>query len=175
MKPHRALLAGMLLGAGLMYLLDPERGVRRRHVARDRLGRARRLVGEEIAGAARDVRNRSAGTLAQLRSRLTADDADDAVIEERVRARLGHLVSHPGAVDVAVVAGEATLLGAVHEPELDELLRGVQQVRGVRRVWNQLEVYRDARGVPELQGGGPLEGPGRQSAVEPTAPPAPAG
>jgi uncharacterized membrane protein len=153
MKPHRALIAGFLLGAGLMYLLDPDRGIRRRHVARDRLGRVRRRVGEELAAAARDVRNRSAGTFAELRSRLSYDEAGDAVIEERVRARLGRLVSHPGAVDVAVVSGEATLLGSVLEGELEALLQGVRQVRGVRRVWNQLEVFADANGVPELQGG----------------------
>jgi uncharacterized membrane protein len=157
MKPHRAFVAGFLLGAGLMYLLDPDRGVRRRHVARDRLGRVRRRMGEEIAAAARDVRNRSAGTFAELRSRFAPDDAADAVVEERIRARLGRLVSHPGAVDVAVVGGEATLLGSVIEPELNDLLHGVRQVRGVRRVWNQLEVFSDARGVPELQGGALLE------------------
>jgi uncharacterized membrane protein len=166
MKPHRALVAGLLLGAGLMYLLDPDRGVRRRHVARDRLGRARRRMGEEIAAAARDVRNRSTGTFAELRSRLLGDDAGDAVIEERIRARLGRLVSHPGAVDVAVIGGEATLLGAVLERELDELMHGVRQVRGVRRVWNQLEVYSDARGVPELQGGTLLQRPRRRRAID---------
>jgi uncharacterized membrane protein len=141
-----------------MYLLDPDRGVRRRHFARDRLGRVRRRVGEEIAAAARDVRNRSAGTFAELRSRIATDDAGDAVIEERVRARLGRLVSHPGAVDVAVIGGEATLLGAVLARELDTLIQGVRQVRGVRRVWNQLEIYGDSHGVPELQGG-PVPGP----------------
>lgn len=157
MKPHRALVAGFLLGAGLMYLLDPDRGIRRRHGARGRLGRMRRRMGEEIAAAARDVRNRSAGTFAELRSRLSHDDAGDAVIEERIRARLGRLVSHPGAVEVAVVGGEATLLGSVLEGELDDLLHGVRLVRGVRRVWNQLEVFTDARSVPELPGGALLE------------------
>jgi uncharacterized membrane protein len=153
MKAPKALLAGLLVGAGLMYLLDPDRGIRRRHIARDRLGRARRRMGEEIGAAARDVKNRSAGTFAELRSRFGREDAEDAVIEERIRARLGRLVSHPGAVEVAVISGEATLLGAVLEDELDNLLGGVGQVRGVRRVWNQLDVYGVPDGVPELQGG----------------------
>ena len=163
MKPHRALVAGFLLGAGLMYLLDPDRGIRRRHAAGYRLGRVRRRMGAEIAAAARDVRNRSAGTLAELRSRLLHDDAGDAVIEERIRARLGRLVSQPGAVEVAVVGGEATLLGSVLEGELDDLLHGVRLVRGVRRVWNQLEVFTDARRVPDLPGGALVErGPRRR-------------
>src|SRR5687768_15795468 len=118
MKAHKTLVAGLLLGAGLMYLLDPDRGIRRRHIAVDRLGRARRRVGEELGAAARDVKNRSSGSVAGLRSRFAGDDADDVVIEERVRARLGRLVSHPSAVEVSVIQGEATLRGAVLEDEL---------------------------------------------------------
>jgi uncharacterized membrane protein len=136
-----------------MYLLDPDRGTRRRKLAGDRLGRARRRISEQLGGVTRDARNRTAGTFAELRSRLGGNDAEDAIIEERVRARLGHLVSHPGAVDVAVISGEATLLGTVLEDELDTLLSGVGRVRGVRRVWNQLDVYGLPDGVPELQGG----------------------
>jgi uncharacterized membrane protein len=153
MKAHRAVLAGVLVGAGLMYLLDPDRGTRRRKIAGDRLGRARRHIGEQLGGAVRDARNRSAGTFAELRARFGGDDAQDAIIEERIRARLGRLVSHPGAVEVAVISGEATLLGTVLEDELDALLTGVGWVRGVQRVWNQLDVYGVPDGVPELQGG----------------------
>jgi uncharacterized membrane protein len=99
------------------------------------------------------VRNRSSGAFAAIRSLLTSEDADDATIEQRIRTRLGRLVSHPGAIEVAVVEGEATLLGSVLESELDDLLTGVTRVKGVTRVWNQLEVYPSPTGVPELQGG----------------------
>lgn len=78
------------------------------------------------------MKNRSSGAVAGLRSRFGGDNADDAVVEERVRARLGRLVSHPSAVEVTVIQGEATLLGAVLEDELEGLLDGV---------------------APELQGG----------------------
>ncbi len=155
MKADRALLVGLLLGAGLMYLLDPDRGGRRRSIARDRLGRARRRMGEELGATARDLKNRSSGAFAELRSSLGADDADDAVIEERVRARLGRLVSHPGALEVSVVDGEATLLGSVLENELEGLLAGAARVRGVRRIRNRLDVYPTPDGVPGLQGGAP--------------------
>ncbi|MGH7631568.1 MAG: SRPBCC family protein [Gemmatimonadales bacterium] len=155
MKPPKSLVAGLLLGAGLMYLLDPDHGIRRRSIARDRLGRARRRMGEGLSATARDVKNRSSGALAELRSRLEGDEADDAVIEERIRARLGRLVSHPGAVEVAVIRGEATLLGTVLEDELEELVIGVARVRGVTRVWNQLEVSAEPDGVPALQARAP--------------------
>jgi uncharacterized membrane protein len=115
-------------------------------------------VGEELGAAARDVKNRSSGAVAGLRSRFGGDDADDAVIEERVRARLGRLVSHPGAVAVSVIRGEATLLGAVRDDELGGLLGGVARVRGVGRVWNKLDAYPDPHGVPALQGDAPPVG-----------------
>jgi uncharacterized membrane protein len=166
MKAPRALLAGLLVGAGLMYLLDPDRGTRRRHVARDRLGRVRRRMGEELGAAARNVKNRSAGTWAEIRSRFGSDAADDAVLEERVRARLGRLVSHPGAVEVAVVRGEVSLLGSVLEEELDALVGGVERVRGVIRVRNQLSVYPSSDGVPELQGGTPRGRPVRRRTID---------
>ncbi len=155
MKPPKLLVAGLLLGAGLMYLLDPDRGFRRRSIARDRLGRARRRLEEGLSATARDVNNRSSGAFVELRSRLEGDDADDAVIEERIRSRMGRLVSHPGAVEVAVIRGEVTLLGTVLEDELEELVNGVARVRGVTRVWNQLEVSTEPGGVPELQGRAP--------------------
>ncbi|MGH7519229.1 MAG: SRPBCC family protein [Gemmatimonadales bacterium] len=164
MKAPRTLVAGLLLGAGLMYLLDPDRGTRRRHIVRDRLGRARRRVGEELGAAARDVKNRSSGAVAGLRFRFGGDTAADAVIEERVRARLGRLVSHPSAVEVAVIQGEATLGGAVLEDELEDLLGGVARVRGVRRVWNQIDAHADPHGVPQLQGGAPPIGARRARA-----------
>lgn len=60
------LVAG-LAGAGAMYLLDPDRGARRRHGLADRT-RARAHAVEALAGKAqRDLRNRSMGLLARAK------------------------------------------------------------------------------------------------------------
>lgn len=52
-----AVAAGV--GAGLMYLFDPERGARRRGILRDKAASMSRRLALGIGGAARDVRNRA--------------------------------------------------------------------------------------------------------------------
>lgn len=144
-------------GALLMYLLDPDQGRRRSAQARDRLARlARRGSGAGTTGA-RDLGNRAGGLFAQLRSRLREglgrEQVADDLIVERVRAQLGHLVSHPRAIDVSVHDGQVTLRGAVLMREEDSLVRGVEAVRGVRGVQSDLQVYQSEEGVSQLQGG----------------------
>ncbi|HEU4452528.1 MAG TPA: SRPBCC family protein [Gemmatimonadales bacterium] len=154
MREHNKLLTGLAVGAGAMYLLDPERGARRRSLLRDRSVRASRVLGEGFGTAARDVRNRSTGAAASIRSRLHKDVAGDDVIEQRVRSALGRAVSHPGAIRTAVHEGRVFLSGPVLADELDDLLDTVRRVRGVREVENQLQVHEHAAGVPALQGEG---------------------
>jgi hypothetical protein len=156
MKDSGKLLGGVLLGAGAMYVLDPDRGARRRALIRDQGIRASRKLGEGVGAAARDVRNRSTGAAAELSSRLKRDQAGDEIVQERVRSALGRVASHPGAVDVAVYSRRVILSGAVPATELDSILRAIRRVRGVREVENQLEVYEGTEGVPSLQGSGRL-------------------
>ena len=63
---------------------------------------------------------------------ILAPVADD-VLAERVRARLGHNVSH-ASIEVQVAQGEVTLRGPVLDAEVDGLLRAVRAVPGVRGV-----------------------------------------
>jgi osmotically-inducible protein OsmY len=146
-------IAALLTGAALMYLLDPERGNRRRALMRDQAERARHRLAEGAESTGRDLRNRARGAVAELRSRLRSEMAGDEVLQERVRSALGRAVSHPSAISVAVAEGRVTLQGQVLERELDELLRAVRGVRGVTEVSNELEVRASAEGVPSLQGG----------------------
>lgn len=54
-----AAAGGVALGAGVMYLFDPERGARRRGVLRDKITSAARRLARQLDRAARDVRNRT--------------------------------------------------------------------------------------------------------------------
>lgn len=153
MTDHGRTIAGALAGAGLMYLLDPDRGARRRALVRDRAVRARHLLAEGAEATGRDLRNRARGTAAELRSRFRREIAGDEILHERVRSALGRAVSHPGAIEVLVADGRVTLQGQVLERELDQLLRAVKGVRGVSEVTNELEVRRSGEGIPSLQGG----------------------
>jgi uncharacterized membrane protein len=155
MRDQGRVMGGLILGAGLMYLLDPDRGARRRALLRDQATHAGRKLGEGLDATARDVSNRARGKAAELRSRIERRSPDDVVLHERVRSAMGRAVSHPGAIEADVFEGRVTLIGAVLEAELDELLKSVRRVRGVTEVINELEVHQDARGVPSLQGGQP--------------------
>ncbi len=110
------------LGAGLMYILDPRAGRRRR-------ARLRRAL--ERAG----------------RRRLS-----DEALAARVRSVLARSVSHPRAITVDVAQGHVVLGGPVIAREVDGLLRRIRRVRGVRGVRSSMEAHDWAADVPGLQG-----------------------
>lgn len=148
-----ALLTGVGLGAGLMYFLDPGQGRRRRALVRDKLVRAARVSGDAAKATRRDLTNRASGAAALARGVLRRRPVDDQVLLERVRARLGRVVSHPRAIDVGVAEGVVTLRGPILAREGSRLLRAVERVRGVRDIVNALEEHQSAANVPSLQGG----------------------
>jgi BON domain len=139
-------------GAGLMYLLDPDGGRRRRALMRDRLVHAAHRTGQAVDSTSRDVTNRARGVVAELRGRLSNVQVDDEVLRERVRARIGTVVGHAGAIEVGVVDGAVTLRGPVLSEEVDRLVRRVRAVPGVRETVNQLDVHDEPGSVPSLQG-----------------------
>ncbi|HEX7085291.1 MAG TPA: BON domain-containing protein [Vicinamibacterales bacterium] len=154
MVKSTAILAGAGLGAGLMYLLDPDAGRRRRALTRDRLIRATHVAGHAAGAAGRDLAHRASGAVARIRGRAKKHErVDDTVLVERVRARLGHLVSHPGALEVHASEGVVTLTGPVLRDEVSRLLRGIGQVNGVQDVIDRLDVHDEPGNVPALQGG----------------------
>jgi hypothetical protein len=139
-------------GAALMYLLDPDGGRRRRARMRDQLVRAAHRTGDAVDATSRDVGNRARGVVAELRSRLVNVEVSDGVLHERVRARIGSVVGHAGAIEAAVVDGRVSLRGPVLADDVDRLVRRVRSVPGVREVINQLDVHDEPGGVPGLQG-----------------------
>jgi hypothetical protein len=139
-------------GAGLMYLLDPDMGNRRRARMRDRWTRLSRTTGDALDVTSRDVRNRARGVVAELRARLApAHNVGDDVLHERVRARIGQVIGHARSVQASVEDGRVTLTGPVLESEVGRLVRRVGQVRGVQDVVNRLEVHAEPGEVPGLQ------------------------
>jgi hypothetical protein len=149
-------LTGAGLGAAAMYLMDPSRGRRRRARLGEAASHASHRMQAIVGMTARDVRHRLSGAAAHTLDRLVEEEAPaDNVLVERVRARLGRLVSHPGAIDVVASSGTVTLTGPVFEAEVDQLIEGVAAVAGVATVQNKLEPHRDAAHVSALQGPGP--------------------
>jgi hypothetical protein len=146
------LLAGAAMGAGLMYLLDPEGGRRRRALLRDQLVSAAHKTTDAVEATSRDMTNRARGVVAELRGHFTRDEVDDDVLRERVRARIGQVVGRAGAIETRLDDGRVTLRGPVLADEVDRLVRRVRSVRGVRDVVNELDVHEAPGNVPSLQG-----------------------
>jgi hypothetical protein len=152
MPPLGRVLLGAVIGAGVMYLLDPDGGRRRRALLRDQLVSAGHKTSDAVGATSRDVTNRARGVVAELRGRLRREHVGDDVLRERVRARIGAVVGHAGALETHVSDGRVTLRGPVLSEELERLLRRVRGVRGVEEVLSELEVHESPGTVPALQG-----------------------
>lgn len=140
-------LGGLGLGAGLMYLFDPNRGNHRRVLLRDKFVHTVHQTGDavkSVGGNFRNFGNRSYGLLAGAKHWLRSGSVDDETLIARVRSQLGHTISHPSSVQVSADNGEVTLSGIIPAEELGELLSSVSKVRGVTEVESQLKVQRSS-------------------------------
>ena len=131
---------GAGLGAGLMYLLDPQGGGRRRALAKDKCVHAAKTSGTAVGKASRDLGNRTKGLIAGAGSKLRRGDVDDLVLADRVRSKMGHIVSDPSAIIVTSFEGRVTLSGTVPAREASKLLPKIQKMKGVKGVDNHLYV-----------------------------------
>lgn len=150
---NKGLLLGAGLGAAAMFLLDPARGKRRRALVRDKLALATRKTGDCLEVTTRDVTNRTRGWYSEIKSRISSEQPDDSVLVDRVRSKLGRVVSHPGAIHVTAQNGTVTLSGPVLADEVPHLLSCVKWTAGVQSVNNNLDVHEEAENHPALQGG----------------------
>jgi uncharacterized membrane protein len=147
-----ALLGSMGAGSAAMFLLDPERGPQRRTLLQDHATSALRRGRRFLEAAASDLRNRARGLVAT--AARTPGEASDELLLARVRSALGHVVSHPHAVEVVVQDGTVTLRGPILASEADEAERVTRKVEGVKHVASALEVHHDPGNLPSLQGQG---------------------
>ena len=123
-----ALAAGVGLGAGLMYFLDPDRGSRRRTHARNQIVHTSHRLGDA-----------SRAQLHALRREQQLEE--DRVVAERVRSMLGGVVSQAHALALDVSRGIVTLRGPILRDEVRRALKALKHVPGVRRVVSALEPY----------------------------------
>ena len=145
-------IIGAGIGAGLVFLLDPTRGNRRRALIRDKVVKASRKSFDAAAATRRDVANRLQGVRARAGNMLSGAAIDDAVMVERVRAKLGRVASHPRAIDVHARNGCITLTGDVLASEVVSIMSTIAGMRGVVDVENQMQTHATPTHVPSLQG-----------------------
>jgi len=133
---------GVFTGVALGMLLAPASGRRSRALVRDKMTKASHEAGDLGSVAkqkASDLTHRAAGLAHDLKDRVqpASEDADDSVIEARVRTALGQnpAFSHLERFNIDVAEGVVTLRG----PMMDEATRdaaeaAVRTVHGVRDV-----------------------------------------
>jgi hypothetical protein len=140
-KRASSLVRGVIIGASVMYLFDPVEGRNRRSLVRDRAQRVRDDFARALTNAYRDLHSLALGTVAEARRLLTGADVPDTVLIERVRSRIGHVVSRAHSIEVASTEGRVTLSGQVPGHELQALISAVKRIPGVKALDNLLEVH----------------------------------
>jgi uncharacterized membrane protein len=151
-------LFGLGLGAGLMYFLDPDLGDKRKAMVRDRLTRMQNQGDEAVEAAVNDMRNRVRGILSNGMAMVSEENLPDQAVEARIRARMGLLARHPGDVMLTVQNGRVALEGNMLQNEVEGFVSGIQRMKGVREVQNNLHLHQDAGDNPHLQGEGSMFG-----------------
>lgn len=140
---------GVLLGAVLSHLYDPQRGRQRRARLKNAGVHWRRETKGLLEAAMRDAQHRSRGVANRLRG--SARDADERVVVERVRAALGHVIAHPSAIEVSMRGERVVLRGPLFTHEATAALRCARRIDGVGGVIDELERH-DVADIPSLQG-----------------------
>ncbi len=152
-RPLAPIIGGMAAGALGLYLLDPALGRRRRHALRDHVEAAWCDFTRLLDRGARDLAHRARGLLAKANGVAhRRDRVDDQVLVERVRTKLGRVVSHPHAIEVSANDGTILLVGPILAAELPRTLAAVERVAGVCAVENRLLPHERPGNVPGLQG-----------------------
>jgi len=142
----------MGLGAGLMYLFDPDMGPRRRALLQDKMVRLRNETENFIDAKSEDLKNRAMGMAAEVAGRFRPEAVTDHQLAARVKSSIGRtVISNPGAIDVNAQNGVVTLRGPVLAEEVQRLLSRVKTIQGVKNVQNQLHVLEDRSNIPSLQ------------------------
>lgn len=154
MNQAASFLGGAAIGALAMYMLDPDRGRSRRALVKDKTVRLMHVKREAFGKMARDIKNHTQGLMHDAQAIFKGDDAEDEVVAERVRSKIGRSIRHPGAVEVEISGGTAHLRGLALASEIQDLIRCVEHVRGVNRVVNEVEVHSSPDGISALQGNG---------------------
>jgi osmotically-inducible protein OsmY len=133
-----SLVAGFVLGGATAALVG-----RRWH---RRAMEAAGLMGRRRSG----LRQRLRGVVYQTQDPLSEEIPDDLLVE-RVRAQLVRPVSHPDAVDVRAQDGCVILAGPILADEVDDLIRQVSCIAGVRSIRSELDLHDEPGDLRALQ------------------------
>ncbi len=138
---RRIVLIAAAIGAALAYLFDPDRGGRRRAMARDRSAAAARRSARRLARLSRWGGAEAYGVTQRVRHRREEPkpQPDDVTLARKVETEIFRDADAPkGQVDVNVVDGVVYPRGEVEEEMIRDLAEAARKVSGVRGVENLL-------------------------------------
>lgn len=134
--------AAAAAGAAVAYLFDPDRGRRRRAIARDKMSATFRKLARRTGQRARYAEGRIEGAVHAFRPDGMRRDADDITLKHKIESEVLRDYE-PGAVDVNVDDGVAFLRGQLRRPDdVRTLERDVSRVPGIRAVENLVHTPR---------------------------------
>ncbi len=147
------LAVGAGLGVAGMYLFDPDQGARRRALARDKTVHGLKLAGRWSLRHTKDLANRGFGQMAELRAgwRERSENITDAALADRVRSHLGHVVAHPGSLEVRAQQGVVTVSGPVLKHEPDRIAERLRKIHGIKNFELYVEPPTGSENVQELR------------------------
>lgn len=138
-SPWLAFGIGCSFGAAVAFMLDPQMGRRRRKLVLDQLIHYRYLATRDVPDWTRKkvkwLSGRAGGLVYEARSLIAGErrDYDEATLADKVRSEVG--LSHE--VTVNVENGVVVLRGTLaDERKIEDLVRRVRKVKGVRGVQN---------------------------------------
>ncbi|MEW6731797.1 MAG: hypothetical protein AB1489_10760 [Acidobacteriota bacterium] len=130
---------GTGFGAGLMFIFDPAKGKDRRTLVRGKVTDTVAKTGEVITKTPQNIANRVSGIMGEARSSYKKIKDDKLVAS--VCSRIEGVVSNPKSIQIVADNGSLTLSGSIPAIEVDNLLKTVSSVRGVKTLENKLETH----------------------------------
>jgi osmotically-inducible protein OsmY len=134
---------GAGLGAGLEYFMDPDRGRRRRNMARDRAAALARRASSTAQRKGRYAASTARGLTDRMAYSKKGETApDDATLAHRVESEIFRDPDVPkGDINVNVEDHVVVLRGKIDSPEeMSALEKKVREIPGVYDVRNMLHV-----------------------------------
>ena len=135
-------LLSALVGAALVFFLDPAAGGYRRSVARDRLAGLMRRGSRQMERSARRVGSDISGMRERVAAGDGGEDLDDAALAQKVMSELFRDRRIPkGAVSVNAVGGVIQLRGEIDDAAtIERIVEQARRIEGVADVENLLHL-----------------------------------
>jgi|SRR5688500_17993807 len=141
-------LLAAIAGAGLTYFLDPDRGKRRRNIARDRAMAFARQASRQLGTKARYASSTAQGLAEKVTQSGKGGEAqpNDATLAQKIESEIFRDPGVPkGKINVNVEYGQVVLRGEMDRPEdisaLEEKVRRIEGVAGVENLLHLPNVY----------------------------------